>query len=183
MTTVDDFDAITEGFAPAPAPDGTLLDRLRAQRATRQETHLDIVVPDWGADTGGVQIIARMRRVPWKGKAAQALNRMQRAAASQGGSLSADQELAAECDLLIVGLDQLYARDGDGEPVPLDPDTPMRFDQRTSDALGLDATRAREVVMALFGGDVGEFALKAAAARYMTWLQQLEVVTADEGKG
>jgi hypothetical protein len=124
----------------------------------------------------------RLRRIPWKGRAAQVLHNLQRAATSENGA-SADRELAAECDLLIAGLDQLYAREGDAEAVPLDPDEPMRFDLRTAELLGIPATRAREVVLALFGGDIGQFALKAAAARYLGWLQQLEVVSPEEGKG
>ena len=174
-------DVEQEPLATEPR-NASLLEKLRAQRAEQVAGTLDIAIPSWGANTEGVQIIMRLRRIPWKGRAAQVLHSLQRAATSENGA-SADRELAAECDLLIAGLDQLYAREGDTEPVPLDPDEPMRFDLRTAEALGIPATRAREVVLALFGGDIGQFALKAAAARYLGWLQQLEVVSPDEGKG
>jgi hypothetical protein len=170
------------GELPVTEPaNGSLLERLRAQRAARVESHLDIVIPDWGADTEGLTFIARMRRIPWKGPAAQALHRLQRASGT--GGASADAELAAECDLLAAGLDQLYVRDGTAEAVPLDAEEPMRFDPRTAVLLGIDAVRPRDVVQGVFGGELGQFALKAAAARYLGWLQQVEVVGAEEGKG
>jgi hypothetical protein len=169
--TQDDLEDLV---APSEGAPGSLLERLRQQRDASKPQHLDLLIPGWGAETGGVDIIARMKRIPWRGKAASALRKIQAERSSE------QAELDAESDLLIEGLDQLYARDGE-KIVPLGEREPLRFDIATAEALGIPARTAREVVCAIFGGDVGEFALKAAAARYVAWLQGVEVVTEDEG--
>lgn len=181
MTDLHESPALSSDLLYPPDPDappaGSLLERLRQQRAAAKPDHLDLVIPSWGANTGGVKIVARMNRIPWRGKAASALRKLQSQQA-----VNDQAELDAECDLLISGLDQLYGTDGD-TPEPLnDADgAPLRFDEATAAALGLGARKAREVVYALWGGAPGEFALKAAAGRYLQWLQASEVVTEDEG--
>lgn len=175
--THDDLDATLPAellHAPDGPEPGSLLDRLRAQRAATKPDHLDVVIPGWGAETGGVEIVARFRRIPWRGKASATLKRL------QSQQVSDDQSIAVASDLLIEGLDQLYAR-VDDRVQPLGEREPLRFDVVTAEALGLPAKTAREVVHAVFGGEVGEFALMAAAARYLQWLQAFEVVTEEEG--
>lgn len=164
-------------YPPDDAPAGSLLERLRQQRAAAKPDHLDLVIPSWGAQTGGVKIVARMKRIPWRGKAASALRKLQTQQTANDQA-----ELDAECDLLINGLDQLYAAHGESvEPLNDADGAPLRFDETTTTALGLASGKAREVVYALWGGATGEFALKAAAGRYLQWLQNSEVVTEDEG--
>jgi hypothetical protein len=177
MTSIDDPFLASDLLAPrdddAAPPSDSLLERLRAQRAHAKPKHLDLVIPNNGAETGGIEIIARMKAVPYRGKLALLLKRLMSAQ-------NADAEMDAACDILILGLDQLCARDGE-RVIPLDEDDAMRFDQRTAEALGLDATRARDVVYELWGGKNGEFALQAAAGEYGRWLRALEVVSEDEG--
>lgn len=180
MTSTDyDLESIpVADDEPAADPDnGSLINRLRAQRAAAKPKHLDLEIPNNGADTGGIKIVARYKRIQWQGKTATALRKI------QGANTNAQAELDAECDLLITGLEQLYAQEpGSDDLVPLDPDEPMRFDERTAKLLGLKAEKAREAVYAIYGGPDGEFALKAAAARYLQFLQALRVVTESEGE-
>lgn len=160
-------------------PSTSLLDRLREQRRAGKPKHLDLALPDWRAESGGIQIVARFKPIPYRGPVQQAIQRITKSETSPN---AAQIQLDAECDVLIAGLEQLYARVDDGDLEPLDPDVPMRFDQRTSDALSLGAMKAREVVRALYGGEIGEMSIKAHAAAYVQFLQNLEVVTPDEGK-
>jgi hypothetical protein len=171
--TTDDLDALEADTRPS------VIDRLRQQRAQNKPRHLDLSIPDWGANTGGLQFIARMQRKPLHGAFGKHALKVQRSIL-----LGEDTDVASDCAVLVEGLEQLYVRDGeDGELEPLDPAEPMRFDQRLADALGLTASRARDVVLEVFGGATGGFQVRAAAQAYVIWLQGGVEVTEDEGKG
>lgn len=165
----------------ASVEENTLLARLRAQRATRTASHLDIVIPEWSAP-GQMELIARMKRIPWNDRTAQAMDRLGRAVQGTDPKARSKAERDTYCDLLIAGVDQLYVREADAEPYPVDDDQPMRFDKRLAEHLGVAAATAREVVYGVFGGALGEWALRAAANSYFQWLSGLEVVTVEEGK-
>lgn len=182
MTTIDDLELDTnelEETRDAATPKNkSLIERLRAQRAEARPAPFDIVIPDWGADTGGLTFIARMRRIALDGAAARAAAVLEHALISGKPST---RELAAACDLLIAGLDELYVREPNAEEaVPLDADQPMKFTERTAELLGLEATKAREVVTGIFGGAVGQPRIISAAKSYYAWLSGVEVE--DEGK-
>lgn len=185
-TTLDDIDlgALPDelGARDAAMPrNGSLIEQLRAQRAAAKPIPFDIILPDWGAETGGVKIIIRLRRVALEGRAERAGAILQHALLT---GKTDDRELAAACDLMIAGLDQIYGQAPDAdEAEPLDPDHPLKFDQRTADLLGLDLPegRSRAVVSALFGGAVGRARIIGAAKSYYVYLTNVEVD--DEGKG
>jgi hypothetical protein len=135
VTTIDDLELDTnelEETRDAATPKNKcLIERLRAQRAEARPAPFDIVIPDWGADTGGLTFIARMRRIALDGAAARAAAVLEHSLISGKPST---RELAAACDLLIAGLDELYVREPNAEEaVPLDADQPMKFTERTAE--------------------------------------------------
>lgn len=166
----------------AEPKNASLIERLKAQRAAAKPIPFDVTLPAWGAETGGVKIIARFRRIALEGKTKRSANILERGLIF--GKEQEDGELAAACDLLIAGLDQLYARSPESDDVePLDPDQPLRFDKRTAEILGLNLPepRARAVVVEIFGGRVGRQQVIQAAKAYYGYLVAVEVD--DEGKG
>jgi hypothetical protein len=173
------LDLDLEPIAPEPR-NASVLERLRAERAADADDHYDLVVPLWSGD---LQVIARFLRIPWRGRVAQSFDKLARSARGRASNTTA-AELHALCDLLVLGLDQLFYRDGADAPlVPLEHEdgAPMKFDVRTAEALQLPAGSAREAVLSMFGGDRGEFRLRAAGEEYFAWLRDVEVVSEDEG--
>lgn len=165
----------------AEPKNASLIERLKAQRAAAKPIPFDVILPAWGAETGGVKIIARFRRIALEGKVKRSANILERGLIF--GKEQEDGELAAACDLLIAGLDQLYARSPESDDVvPLD-DPPLRFDQRTAEILGLNLPepRARAVVVEIFGGRVGRQQVIQAAKAYYGYLVSVDID--DEGKG
>jgi len=152
--------------------DGSLLDRLRAQRERQlQRKTLTLRVPGWGEAPDAPSVYARYRPIPWEDMAALVLAGDDPQAA-----------LGANCDALIAACDAILVEDADdGEPRSLaailreqGEDVPgeVRFDEVACDVLAIEASSARETVLGVFSGAVSpEVAIAEHAARIGTWMR------------
>jgi hypothetical protein len=81
--------------------------------------------------------------------------------------------LEANTDIMIAGCAEVLGRrDLDEEWGSIVPGEHLRFEPRLAELLQLEATDARGVVHALFGGRIkGAIAIGAHATKYINWLQ------------
>jgi hypothetical protein len=81
--------------------------------------------------------------------------------------------LEANTDIMIAGCEEIVARrDTEDDWGLVVPGEHLRFEPRLAELLQLDASDARGVVHALFGGRIkGAIAIGAHATKYINWLQ------------
>lgn len=146
---------------------GSLLDRLRAQRAAQlSEKRLTLPVPGWNG-----LLHVRYRPLPWED-----LTDLLRRATDEPRAA-----LDANCDTLAKACDALLVKDDDGDLRSLadvlraqgeQVHGEVRFDEVACEVLGLEAASARETVLAVFGGAVSpEVAVAEQAGRLGAWMR------------
>jgi hypothetical protein len=167
--------AVEPEAAPSvEAAPGSVLAGLREQqRRIAARTHTTIELPFWQG-----KLATRYHYLDER-----VLGRMLTMVSTAADPMVA---LEANTDLLVGGCDEVLARRDEGEPWgPIVEGEHVRYDRRLAELLQLDATTAREVVAAVFGGRVrGAMAIGAHAARYIEWLQGTapEVVESLQGE-
>lgn len=136
------------------------LDDLRQDyEAAGHRAPLDLDVP-WSHG----RLVVRYR-VPSRDEVAPILNAM-----INGEQLTGD----VEDDLLISACVEILGRDGD-ELVPLDPDSPVRFDDdRLGELLGFEASSARDCLRKAFRADEYPLAITSHTGALVDYLQATE---------
>jgi hypothetical protein len=167
MEAVHPFEEPEEEPTPAPAldvaPGGSVLDAVRKRReALAGERHYDLEVP-------GYRGCVVLRCGPIDGaKLAQVRERQMRAGSGGGAVL----DFAFNADLVIDSCREVLARRHPDDPLEtIDPDGgTVRIDAHLAELLGVQATRARDVLLALFSpAPAPEVAIERAQMELYQW--------------
>jgi hypothetical protein len=143
------------------APTSSIIGQLAARRAAliAERAPLDLEIPGYGGD-----LVVRYEFVPFErmGRIGKDLAKIKDETA---------QFRFAAADTLIACCREIMVRVSD-ELVPLADEAglshPVQFDEALSEILALDASRARDVVFAVFGND---YAVLEQAAAVSDWLR------------
>ena len=163
---MDDLER-TEIIESLPEPNGegdpveSILGVIRAKRAEQvADRTLDLDVPGYGGLIG-------LRLGPVRG---QVLSRILERARD---SRSPEKDYNANADTLIAATREVLIRmrpEDEWTVLPDDDGEPVKMDDRLASRLGLEATKAREVVRELFGqANAPELAVGATANEYVEW--------------
>lgn len=150
-----------EGTMNGEGPQRSVLDVLRAQRAglAAKKIH-EVEIP-------GYRGLMALRLGPIPGPH---LNRIIDRATN---SRSAEGAFTANADMLIAACQEVVGRSTRDDPWTVlvnDSGQPVRLDETLAEMLGLEAQRARDVVMELFAGaNSPEMAVGVAAGEYAQW--------------
>ena len=150
-----------ESPADAFAGDPSLIARLRALREeAKADHHLDLDIPGYEG-----LLVARFK--PYSIAKSEAKANVLRKEMGKKRSVL----LQASCDGLIDACDEVLIRKTpDADLQPVDDVTPVRFDSRLAELLGIQATTAREVVVGLFPTEQSILAMNVAVSE---WLQDV----------
>jgi len=166
MSTFESVDEIEEPVEILDAPNGSngdagsVLDAIRARRATIAAQHeYEMRLPRYGDQ---LVLVCKPAPASWLTRIRE---RMQ--------SKNPERDYAVSADLLISVCIAVRGRRKPGGPLTdLDPDEPVRIDDRLAELLGFQAETARDVVRGLFhGAPSPEVAVVSAVNDYMEWSQ------------
>lgn len=176
-TDVDDLAGL-EGPAPIPEveQDGSVWAVARAAHADLARKHeerkpLELDVTGDGGETG---IVIRFKFVELGAteKSTKGLQAMR---------ALTDQALYSAIDTLILACDEILVRLPKGEREngtfgsglrPLgEPGRPVRFDYQLCDGMGWERMKARDIVVKLFDGEEGKYAILDMAQEVSAWIK------------
>jgi hypothetical protein len=162
-------------FVDDPAPDNSLLSRLRAQRqALTEKRTLDLPIP-------GYSLTARYKAIDY-----QIVDKITERARKAEKQIGSRASLNAAADILAQACLGIYERRDDDSLVPLNEllpawgDEPIVYDKRLAEAVGveIEGNRAREVVFGVFAVDVpdtgNDMALMGHQTEILQWLRQTQ---------
>jgi hypothetical protein len=144
--------------APEETGSSIISDLRRRQQEVHRERHIDKEIPGYGG-----QMFARYRLFTFAELSALVPRR--------GRGEQSEQNLRINVDLLAKACEEILVRK-DGELIPLAQeaqfDAPVRYDARLAELLGIDASKARDVVLKTFGADL---VLSAHADDLVEWMR------------
>lgn len=149
----------------------SIMDQVREQREElkEEEHHLDLDIPGYNG-----LLVARYIPVRF-----QVIEKLAKAAQKDRSGVS--KNVLASTDTLIEACQEIFLRvDGELQPIPTGSGVPVTFEKRLAEALGFEATTAREVVAGVFAN---EFGVIDHNVRYSKWLRDVTKEVDDDFLG
>jgi hypothetical protein len=153
-------------------PHGVLAQLRKRRAALQQERHVDLEVPGYDG-----LLLTRYHPLPWE-TLQEINNRAEKTLRS-----NPRKDLIMAADVLITACEcMLYREDRNADTAKvLGGDSPMRFDKRLAEVMGIEgAVTARQVLFGIFPDDLG---ITSTYVSLMEWQGEGDVETDDELAG